>query len=214
MACGERYDRSVIARALVPWSLLIVGLAACSGTDGPPPTTAQPSAPGYPPPGYYPPPAQPGYYPQQPPGPSPKTASVATPAPSPSSDRFASARQQCVTLTNNYRARVGVPPVTRRPENESCADAEAASDSRSGQAHGAFGLCRSAGAQNECPGWDASSPDKSLTDCLASMFGEGPGEPYAKHGHYLNMTNTRFSGVACGFATSSTGSLWIVQDFF
>jgi hypothetical protein len=130
-----------------------------------------------------------------------------------SSDRFANARQQCFDLTNQYRARVGVGPVVRRTDKEACSDAEADSDGRSGKAHGSFGKC-SQGAQNECPGYDASSPERSLAGCLEQMFREGPGEPYSEHGHYLNMTKASYRGVACGFAVNPKGQLWITQNFF
>ncbi len=196
-----------------------VALLSCRGADVPP--TQPPAYPQQPPPGYYYPP--PGYaYPQQPPPPGyyypPGYAYPQQPAPAPQpqmGDRFAAAREQCVTLTNNYRARVGMKPVARRADKDACADAEAAADGRSGQAHGAFGtFCKGAGAQNECPGWSAANPERSLAECLESMFQEGPGEPYSAHGHYLNMTSSRYSGVVCGFAITDKGSLWIVQNFF
>ncbi len=200
----------------------LVALVSCHRSDPPPPSAPA----GYgPPPGYYPPPAgyyppPPGYYPPPPgyvppaPAPAPPPSSPPAPAPSPSTDRFATARDQCVTTTNGYRARLNLKPLVRRRDQEACADAEAMADSKSGKAHGGFGICAGAGAQNECPAWDASSPERSLSECLESMFREGPGEPYSAHGHYLNMTNTRYSGVACGFATDARGRLWIVQDFF
>jgi hypothetical protein len=46
------------------------------------------------------------------------------------------------------------------------------------------------------------------------MFDEGPGEPYSAHGHYINMTSTSYSQVACGFYVTSDGSVWIVQNFY
>jgi hypothetical protein len=45
------------------------------------------------------------------------------------------------------------------------------------------------------------------------MFREGPGEPYAKHGHYINMTSTSYKGLACGFHEQG-GHVWLIQDFF
>lgn len=43
------------------------------------------------------------------------------------------------------------------------------------------------------------------------MWNEGPGEDFDEHGHYLNMTNDRYSRVACGF--HDTGSeIWAVQN--
>ena len=121
------------------------------------------------------------------------------------------ARQLCVQRTNDYRARVGVGPLTRRADTEACEDGQARSDSISRTAHGAFGQCRER-AQNECPGWDGD-PETVIERCLAMMFAEGPGDGPA-HGHYINMTERKYSGVSCGFATAPSGQLWIVQDFF
>ena len=42
---------------------------------------------------------------------------------------------------------------------------------------------------------------------------DGPGEPYSEHGHYINMTNTAYTEVACGFYTTPDGAVWAVQDF-
>jgi len=69
-------------------------------------------------------------------------------------------------------------------------------------------------AQNACPDYPGASPEQTLSDCLAQMFAEGPGEPYIEHGHYLNMTDAAYTGAACGFFVTSAGKLWIVQDFF
>jgi hypothetical protein len=45
------------------------------------------------------------------------------------------------------------------------------------------------------------------------MWDEGPGEPYSAHGHYINMTNSSYSMVACGFYETADGSFWSVQNF-
>jgi hypothetical protein len=45
------------------------------------------------------------------------------------------------------------------------------------------------------------------------MWNEGPGEPYAEHGHYINMINGSYSMVACGFYETPDGSVWSVQNF-
>jgi hypothetical protein len=112
-----------------------------------------------------------------------------------------------VTRTNEYRARVGVGSVARRPDAEACGDAQARADGASGRAHGAFGQCRER-AQNECPGWDGA-PEVVVERCLAMMFAEGPGG-----GHYENMKDTKYRGVACGFASMPNGQLWVVQNFY
>ena len=37
---------------------------------------------------------------------------------------------------------------------------------------------------------------------------------FAGHGHYLNMTEPSYRGVACGITTLPSGQIWIVQDFY
>ncbi len=99
----------------------------------------------------------------------------------------------------------------RQTDREACLDTEAQADGASGTAHGAFGRCQE-GAQNECPGWPGPL-DQVIDKCLAQMFAEGPG-PFAGHGHYVNMTDPKFARVACGFATTASGQIWLVQDFY
>jgi hypothetical protein len=126
-------------------------------------------------------------------------------------DAYASARQLCLEKTNAYRAQTGAAPLTRNTGQESCTDSEAKSDFETKQAHGAFNRCGES-AQNECPGWPGT-PDKVVENCLAAMFAEGPGEPYSEHGHYINMTNTKYTQVTCGFNVSN-GSVQMVQNFW
>ena len=121
------------------------------------------------------------------------------------------AEQLCVDTINSYRAQLGLPPYQRWSAEESCADGQAQSDSQSGTAHGAFGQCTE-NAQNECPGWPGP-PSQMITQCLAMMWAEGPGTDFSKHGHYINMSSTQYTKVACGFYTLSDGSVWAVQDF-
>lgn len=72
--------------------------------------------------------------------------------------------------------------------------------------------------QNECPGYPSEA---SVVDtCLQLMWSEGPpaqaacdGSCFQQHGHFLNMTNPQFTKVACGFARTSNGSLWAVQNY-
>lgn len=145
------------------------------------------------------------------PAPTPAPAPTPVPAPAVGAGQFERARQLCVQRTNEFRARVGVGPVTRRADAEACGDAQARSDGISRTAHGAFGQCRER-AQNECPGWDGD-PETVIDRCLAMMFAEGPGDGPA-HGHYVNMTERKYTGVSCGFAAAPNGQLWVVQDFY
>ena len=116
--------------------------------------------------------------------------------------------QACVDHINLLRATKGLPPLGRWTANEACADAQAQSDSQTGQAHGAFSTCPNM-AQNECPHWSALTGANGIVPgCLDLMWAEGPGG-----GHYDNMTRPGYTQVACGFYTTSGGEVWAVQDF-
>lgn len=121
------------------------------------------------------------------------------------------AEQLCVDTINQYRAKLGLPAYQRWNAEESCADGQAKSDSETQKAHGAFGQCTE-NAQNECPGWPGP-PSTMIPQCLAMMWAEGPGADFSAHGHYINMSSTKYTEVACGFSTLADGSVWAVQDF-
>ncbi|MCL2723336.1 MAG: CAP domain-containing protein [Polyangiaceae bacterium] len=129
-----------------------------------------------------------------------------------------SIQQLCVDTINQYRATLGLAPLERWTEKESCADDQAKSDQASNTPHGAFNECvntteGSAWAQNECDPYYLPL-EQGLPACLKAMWDEGPGEPYEVHGHYINMANPRYTKVACGFSISADGkSFWGVQDF-
>lgn len=125
-------------------------------------------------------------------------------------DPYDQYRQDCVDKINSYRATLDLPPYERWTEAESCSDGEAESDSQTGTAHGAFGACGES-AQNECPGW--GSLDSIIDGCLDMMWAEGPGDNFQEHGHYINMSSTRYSKVACGFYVTAEGAVWSVQNF-
>jgi hypothetical protein len=128
----------------------------------------------------------------------------------------------CVARINQFRACVCLAPLTRHNAGEACADQEAQYDSQTGTAHSGFtgGICSPSGmAQNECPGYRSLAETISL--CMQMMFDEGPppagacaGTCFQTYGHYLNFTDTRFSGVACGFYTTPEGTVWQVENFF
>lgn len=134
------------------------------------------------------------------------------PAPMPSTgDPYA----DCVTRINQLRWECQcLPPLRRWTEAEGCADQHAEYDSARNDPHAGFraDICSPRGwAQNECPG--RGSTEQIVIGCLQSMWDEGPGEPYSKHGHYINMTNGSYRMVACGFHETSDGGLWSVQNF-
>mgnify|MGYP000632603252 CR=1 FL=1 len=53
---------------------------------------------------------------------------------------------------------------------------------------------------------------ESLPDCLAQMWAEGPGQDFNLHGHYINMSSSDYTKVACGFSSSGAG-VWANQNF-
>jgi hypothetical protein len=130
-------------------------------------------------------------------------------------------RQDCVNRVNQFRREcLCLPPLERWTEGESCADEQAAYDVDRGP-HAGFsdGICEPSGwGQNECPGYDSES--QVIGYCLQQMWSEGPppqesceGQCFQEHGHFINMTNPKYSRVACGFATAADGSVWAVQNF-
>jgi len=124
----------------------------------------------------------------------------------------------CVARVNQFRACVCLPPLARWNAGESCADMDAAYDP-SHSAHAGFiaGICSPEGsAQDECPGWGSAT--QVISGCIQQMFDEGPpptadctGDCYEMHGHFINMTNTRYTKIACGIATVN-GKVTAVQD--
>lgn len=122
-----------------------------------------------------------------------------------------SAQQLCVDTINQYRKTLNLPPLARWNAAEPCGDSQALADGKTGKAHGAFGKCAES-AQNECPGWPGA-PASMIAGCLKMMWAEGPGADFSTHGHYINMSSTKYTMVACGFATAPNGSTWSVQDF-
>ena len=125
-------------------------------------------------------------------------------------DTYAAARVTCVDEINKYRATLGLAALAGWTSAAACADGQSKSDSESGKAHGAFGACKES-AQDECPNWPGP-PDTLIKGCLQMMWAEGPGD-FATHGHYVNMSSTKYTAVACGFHQTPGGSFWAVQDF-
>lgn len=128
----------------------------------------------------------------------------------PSSDPFEEAKQACVDRINAFRATEGKAPYERWTDGEACADEQAQLDGESNSAHGNFGMCDE-NAQNTCLWRD--SIDSIVQNCLQSMWDEGPGEPFSEHGHYINMSSTDYTMVACGFYQADDGRIWASQNF-
>lgn len=157
-------------------------------------------------------------------------AGAAAPA-APGDDEFAALRQVCVDYINMYRATLNLAPYKRgTPEQEACGDMGAKKDGDSMVAHGSArdGDCYRVGlsAQNTCPGYPARPTlEASMKMCLDQMWAEG--EPmegtaaciqdqsgcFQKHGHWINMTSTQSSAVACSFYKMTSGAYWMNQNF-
>jgi len=130
-----------------------------------------------------------------------------TPVPPASTGDFA---QDCVDRINQFRWECQcLPPLARWTDAEMCSDEQSGNDQSSGAAHGNFGACGES-AQNTCPDWPSETD--VVNGCLQLMWDEGPGEPFEAHGHYINMSNTQYSKVACGFFSSAQG-VWANQNF-
>ncbi len=139
-------------------------------------------------------------------GPLPEPIPGCAPTPLPPTGDFG---QDCVDRINQFRWECQcLPPLQRWVEAEACTDQQAADDQATGVPHDHFGACGE-WAQNTCPNW--GSAEQILTGCLQMMWDEGPGEPFSEHGHYINMSSTQYTRVACGL--SSNGGVWSNQNF-
>jgi hypothetical protein len=129
--------------------------------------------------------------------------------------------QDCVDRINQFRTQCAcLPPLVRRTDGEACADQMAEYDASKNSAHAGVtdGICQPGGAQNSCPGY--SSNNQVISLCLQQMWDEGPpptdpceGDCFQEYGHFINMTSTSTTRVACGFYTTSAGKVWAVQNF-
>jgi hypothetical protein len=129
--------------------------------------------------------------------------------------------QDCVDRINQFRTQCAcLPPLERSEDGEACADQMAEYDAGKNSAHAGYTdkICQPRGAQNECPAY--SSNNQVISLCMQQMWDEGPpandpcdGDCFQKHGHFINMTSTSSTKVACGFYTTSSGKVWAVQNF-
>lgn len=140
-------------------------------------------------------------------GPLPGPIPGCTPAPMPSSGDIA---QDCVDRINQFRWECQcLPPLARWSDAEMCSDEQSGNDQATNSPHGNFGACGE-WAQNTCPNW--GSEQDVIVGCLQAMWDEGPGEPFSEHGHYINMSSSDYTKVACGFSSSGAG-VWANQNF-
>ena len=138
-------------------------------------------------------------------------------------------REQCLDIINEYRKTEGAQPLTLAvDEKQACTDKQAADDLKENSPHGHFGDCGE-WAQNTGPNVSLSATIDTVGIAkryLQMMWDEkklvesGERDPakdddYSYIGHYLNMRNTKYKTVACGFATSSDGKKgWLNVNFF
>ena len=138
-------------------------------------------------------------------------------------------RNYCLEVINNYRATENLKPLTLAPEaKQSCADEQSAADLASEKAHGHFGDCGEF-AQNSGPNIDLKwrdTEEKIVDTYLEMMWDEkklvesGERDPAKKEdfsyiGHYLNMSSTKYTTVACGIAKKSDGTKgWFNVNFY
>lgn len=123
--------------------------------------------------------------------------------------------EDCVARINQLRWECQcLPPLERWPEGEDCADQHAQYDYEQDEAHAGIsdGICENGGgSQNECPDYNPNFD--VINFCLQQMWDEGPGEDFQAHGHYINMSSTTVTKVACGLYVTPEGNFWSVQNF-
>jgi hypothetical protein len=129
--------------------------------------------------------------------------------------------QDCVDRINQFRTQCAcLPALARWTEGEACADQMSQYDSEQNVAHAGFKakVCSGGTAQDECPGY--RSNDQVISTCLQQMWNEGPPPTptctdacFQMYGHFINMSNTKYTKVACGFYTMPTGKIWAAQNF-
>jgi uncharacterized protein YkwD len=125
---------------------------------------------------------------------------------------YASERQQCVEITNRYRASVGAPLLAVSQELERYAAAAAAEDGRAHRAHGRFRRTNGGGvarAENLVPWWPLSefeSVMRVVAGGLEMMWAEGP-----RGAHRRNMEGP-YTELGCGVFVNN-GEVTVVQAF-
>lgn len=163
-----------------------------------------------------------------------QSSSAAKPAssestPSSSASESKDWRSQCLDIINEYRKTENAKPlVLAEDAKQTCTDNQAASDLKDNSAHGHFGDCGE-WAQNTGPNVSLTATIDTVGIAkryLKMMWDEkklvesGERDPekdadYSYIGHYLNMRSTKYTKVACGFATSSDGKTgWLNINFF
>jgi hypothetical protein len=123
----------------------------------------------------------------------------------------------CVAKVNEYRAMLGVPPVSPQTDQHECATEQAAKGAADLEAtgtttfHAYYGECSEL-YQNEC-WYSVDDPIAVLDWCLDAFWQEGP-PPEGTLNHYSIMTDPASTTLACGFAQLSGGGYWMTNDYY
>ena len=155
-----------------------------------------------------------------------------TPASSASDNAFFDEgwREGCLAKINEYRATENLEPlVLASEEKQACADKQAADDLAENKAHGHMQDCGEF-AQNSGPNFNTSwrKSASAVTDAYLKMMWEDEkelvvtgardpekSEDYPYIGHYINMSNTSYTKVACGIALDADGKKgWLNINFY
>jgi hypothetical protein len=125
---------------------------------------------------------------------------------------YANELEYCVVETNQYRASIGRPALTRSVELEAYAAAAAPHDTKARKAHHYFRKTSGGGvafAENQIPAWPLprfGSVREIIRSGLAMMWAEGRGG-----GHYDNLAG-RYTQVGCGVFVQND-RVTVVQAF-
>jgi len=131
-----------------------------------------------------------------------------------STNVVASPEQDCVDKINELRATIGLYPLQRWNDAESCVTRTIQVDVDSGQYHYSIrnGDNCGAGAQNVCAGSAYSSISDLINKCPLDHWRESEDEGMPQT-HYQNLASTSATHVACGFYKKSDGSIWSNMNF-
>lgn len=126
---------------------------------------------------------------------------------------IASPQQDCVDKINELRATIGLYPLQRWTEQESCVERTIQIDAEAGEYHKSIRMGDNCGAsgQNVCAGSAYSSVTDLINKCPLDQWQES--EDDGPKMHYDNLATTTATHVACGFYQKSDGSIWSNMNF-
>lgn len=104
-----------------------------------------------------------------------------------------SVEEYVLKVLNLIREREGIEPLKLKATSKFCMAQQGRDFFMSNIPHRLFGQCGEKG-QNQC--LFKYRQRGLVTECLKHMYGEGPGENFHEHGHYLNIVNPDFKEVS------------------